>query len=258
MRGYSLSDAPRAGEDRRVNRIKVVQQALDGRARRVYLEIGVSRGGAFQRITADEKIAVDPAFKLSARSRRLADAKARATYYFETASDAFFANETAFLEQREVDVALIDGLHTYTQVVRDVENTLRYLRDDGVIVLHDCNPANASIACHAASYADFRAQHRWRDLLSVRRPLWSGDVWKAIVHLRSTRHDLRIAVLNCDRGVGVARKGFPESRLSYSTAQIEALDYADLAADRDHFLNLKPPAYLGEFLASGPRTSPKS
>ena len=108
-----------------MNRTKVVQQALDERAKRVYLEIGVWRGSVFRRISADEKIAVDPAFKLSARSRRLADAKARATHYFETTSDAFFANETAFLEERGIDVALIDGLHTYQQVVRDVENTLR-------------------------------------------------------------------------------------------------------------------------------------
>ena len=240
-----------------MNRTKAVQQALDGRARRVYLEIGVSRGMTFRRITADEKIAVDPAFKLSARSRRLADAKARATHYFETTSDAVFTNKTAFLEQHGIDVALIDGLHTYKHVVRDVENTLRYLRDDGVIVLHDCNPANASIACPATSYADFRAQHSWWNLLWVTRPPWTGDVWKAIVQLRSTRHDLRVAVLNCDHGVGVVRKGSPESRLSYSPAQIEALDYADLAADRDRLLNLKPPSYLGEFLASEPRISPK-
>jgi Methyltransferase domain len=253
-----LSDAPYVGEDRRVNRIKAVQQALDGRARRVYLEIGVCRGVAFRHITADEKIAVDPAFKLSARARRLADAKARATHYFETTSDAFFENETAFLEQHGIDVALIDGLHTYRQVVRDVENTLRYLRDDGVIFLHDCNPANASIACPAASYADFRAQHRWRDLLWVSRPLWSGDVWKAVVHLRSTRQDLRITVLDCDLGVGVVRKGVPEPRLSYSAAQIEALNYADLAAGRDGLLNLKPPTYLAEFLTSERRISPKS
>jgi hypothetical protein len=45
------------------------------------------------------------------------------------------------------------------------------------------------------------------------------------------------------------RKGTPESRLSYSVAQIEDLNYADLAADREHLLNLKPPAYLSEFLA---------
>jgi hypothetical protein len=234
------------------HRIRAVQQALDGRVAPVYLEIGVSHGFAFRHIAAGEKIAVDPEFKLSARSRRLAAAKARATHYFEMTSDAFFANETALLERCAIDVALIDGLHTYEQVVRDVENTLRYLRDDGVIVLHDCNPASASIGCPATSYADFRAQNHWWE------GLWSGDVWKAIVHLRSTRHDLRIAVLDCDFGVGIIRKGVAESPLSYSAEEIEALNYADLAAGRDRLLNLKPPAYLDEFLASERQIPPNS
>jgi Methyltransferase domain len=228
-----------------VNRIKAVQRALDRRVKRVYLEIGVEHGSAFRHIGADEKIAVDPALALSPRSRQLADAKARATYYFETTSDAFFANQTAFLDQRGIDVALIDGLHSYVQVVRDVENTLRFLRDDGVIVLHDCSPPYAAMARPAASHAEFLAQLRGPWKLG----LWSGDVWKAIVQLRSTRDDLRIAVLKCDFGVGIIRKGLPESRLSYSAAQIEALDYTDLAADRMRLINLKPPSYLGELLA---------
>lgn len=234
-----------------MNRYKVVRQALDGREKPVYLEIGVSRGTTFRRIAADEKIAVDPAFMLSARSRSLADDKARATHYFETTSDAFFANETALLEQRGIDVALIDGLHTYGQVVRDVENTLHYLRDDGIIVLHDCNPAHISTAYPATSFTDFRAENPWWSVFLG----WSGDVWKAIVHLRSARHDLRVAVLNCDYGVGIVRKGLPESRLSYSADQIEALSYADLVADRQHLLNLKPPAHLRDFLGSGHRLS---
>jgi Methyltransferase domain len=236
-----------------LNRIKAVQRALDGRVNPVYLEIGVSRGQAFQRISADEKIAVDPAFKLSERSRRLADTKARATHYFETTSDAFFADETAFLERRPIDVALIDGLHTYGQVVRDVENTLRYLRDDGVIVLHDCNPPIALVARPAASQAEFIAQQSGPLVIGV----WNGDVWKAIVHLRSTRHDLLIAVLKCDLGVGIVRKGSPESPLSYSVEQVEALTYADLKADRQRLLNLKPPRYLNEFLAAGAASPPK-
>jgi hypothetical protein len=93
-------------------------------------------------------------------------------HYLETTSDAVFANETAFLEQHGIDVALIDGLHTYGQVVRDVENTLRYLRDDGVIFLHDCNPALAVIGRPAASYADFLAQQKGPLVIGV----WSGDV----------------------------------------------------------------------------------
>ncbi|MGO9157862.1 class I SAM-dependent methyltransferase [Mycobacterium sp.] len=227
-----------------MNRIKAVRRALDGRVNRVYLEIGVSRGQAFQHISADEKIAVDPAFKLPERTRALADAKARVTHYFEMTSDDFFANEAAFLEQRGIDVALIDGQHSYMQVVRDVENTLRYLRDDGVIVLHDCNPPFALAGRPAASWDDFVAQQRGPLVIGI----WTGDVWKAIVHLRSVRDDVRIAVLKCDMGVGIVRKGHPDSQLSYSPAEIEALDYKDLAADRKRLLNLKPPRYLGEFL----------
>ncbi|WP_006245475.1 class I SAM-dependent methyltransferase [Mycolicibacterium tusciae] len=234
-----------------MNRIKAVQQALGRRSSRVYLEIGVSRGSAFRRITAQEKIAVDPAFKLSTRTRRRADAKAQATHYFETTSDAFFTSQAGFLEQHGVDVALIDGLHTYGQVVRDVEHTLRYLRENGVIFIHDCNPTKASVACPATSYADFRAQNRWWEID------WSGDVWKSIVELRSTRRDLQIAVLDCDWGVGVVRRGNSGPDLDYSPAEIEALSYADLAADRVRLLNLKPPAYLDEFLASEDRSSSK-
>ncbi|BBA89453.1 MULTISPECIES: class I SAM-dependent methyltransferase [Mycobacterium] len=232
------------GKDRRMNRVRAVQRALAGRAAPVYLEIGVSHGFAFRRIAADEKTAIDPEFKLSARTRKLASAKARVTHYFETTSDAFFANDAGYLEHNGVDVALVDGLHTYKQVVRDVENILRYLKDDGVIVLHDCNPTHPSIAYPAASYEDFRAENRWWQML------WSGDVWKAIVHLRSTRADLQVAVLNCDFGVGIVRKGSAESQLSYTADQIEALDYVDLVADRERLLNLKPPTYFDDFLAS--------
>lgn len=235
------------------NRIKAVKRALGSRVKPVYLEIGVSRGQAFQRISADEKIAVDPAFRLSERSRRLADQKARVTHYFETPSDEFFASHADFLEQRPIDVALIDGLHTYEQVVHDVENTVRYLRDDGVIFLHDCNPAFELIGRRAESWEEFVAQQKGPLVIGV----WSGDVWKSIVYLRSMRDDLQVAVLKCDMGVGVVRKGLPESRLSYTPEQIAALTYADLKADRTRLLNLKPPRYLGEFLRESSEPSSK-
>lgn len=229
-----------------MNRVKAVQRALDGRSNPIYLEIGVSKGLAFRRVSADEKIAVDPEFRLTAQSRAQADAKARVTHYFETTSDEFFANEAAFLERRPVDVALIDGMHTYEQVVRDVENTVRYLRDDGVIFLHDCNPATELIGRRAQSWDDFVAQQKGPLVIGI----WSGDVWKSIVYLRSMRPDLRVAVLKCDMGVGVVRKGRPDSTLPYSPADVEALDYKDLAADRRRLLNLHPPRYLGELLGS--------
>ncbi|BBZ36295.1 class I SAM-dependent methyltransferase [Mycolicibacterium confluentis] len=229
-----------------MNRIKAVQRALASRPNAVYLEIGVAQGVAFMRVAADEKIAVDPAFTMSPRTRRLADAKARVTHYFETTSDAFFAEQGALLERTGIDVALIDGLHTSEQALRDVENTLRHLRDDGVIVVHDCNPARASIATPADSYTDFRRRNHWWNVN------WSGDVWKAVVHLCSFRPDLQVAVLDCDFGVGLVRRGVPESMLSFTAEQIDALSYEDLAADREHLLNLKPAAHLDEFVAGPP------
>jgi SAM-dependent methyltransferase len=228
-----------------VNRIRAVQQALAMRSNPVYLEIGVSRGQAFQRISADVKIAVDPAFRIPERTRELANAKGRVVEYFETTSDAFFENETALLEQHPVDVALIDGLHTYEQVVRDVENTVRYLKDDGVIFLHDCNPPFELAGRRADSWDEFMAQQSG----PLKIGIWNGDVWKSIVELRSTRPDLVVGVLKCDQGVGFVRKGTPESTLPYSPEQVAALTYADLKADRTRLLNLKPPRYLGEFLA---------
>jgi len=228
-----------------MNRVKAVERALAGRVSPVYLEIGVSKGLAFRRIGADEKIAVDPAFRLSPRSRALADAKARVTHYFETTSDDFFTTQSGFLEQRPVDVALIDGLHTYEQVVRDVENTLRYLRDDGVIFLHDCNPPFELAGRRAESWEDFVGQQSGPLVIGI----WNGDVWKAIVQLR-TRPDLLVGVLKCDQGVGFVRKGRPESTLPYTVDQVAALTYADLKADRRRLLNLRPPRYLDAFLSA--------
>lgn len=236
-----------------VNRIRAVKRALAGRPDPVYLEIGVSRGQAFQRIAAAVKIAVDPAFKLSERARQLADAKGRATHYFETTSDAFFEDQSALLEQHPIDVALIDGLHTYEQVVRDVENTVRYLKDDGVIFLHDCNPPFELAGRRADSWEEFIGQQKGPLVIGI----WNGDVWKAIVQLRSTRDDLQVGVLKCDQGVGFVRKGTPESTLPYSVEQVAALTYADLKADRKRLLNLKPPRYLGELLGASAGSPPK-
>ena len=228
-----------------VNRIRSVQKALAMRSNPVYLEIGVSRGQAFQRIRADVKFAVDPAFRLTERTRELADAKGRVVQYFETTSDAFFETEKTLLAQHPVDVALIDGLHTYEQVVRDVENTVRHLKDDGVVFLHDCNPPFELAGRRADSWDEFMAQQSG----PLKIGIWNGDVWKAIVELRSTRPDLLIGVLKCDQGVGFVRKGSPESTLPYSPEQVAELTYADLKADRTRLLNLKSPRYLGEFLA---------
>ena len=65
----------------------------------------------------------------------------------ETTSDDSFENEKALLVHHPIEVVLIDGLRTYEQVVRHVENT----------VGHDCNPPLEFAGRRADSWDEFMA-----------------------------------------------------------------------------------------------------
>jgi len=66
-------------------------------------------------------------------------------------SDTFFVQEKLRLSEHGLDVVFIDGLHTFLQSLKDVQNSLRYLNANGVIVLHDCNPLSEAAAFPAVS-----------------------------------------------------------------------------------------------------------
>jgi hypothetical protein len=144
-----------------------------------------------------------------------------------------------------VDVVLIDGDHSFEQTLKDVNNCLRYLCDDGVIVMHDCSP---SCEISATPSKDI---HTATEMLKNRPEWtgeWSGDTWRAIVHLRSTRNDLHIFVLDIDCGLGIITKGSPENMLEFSNQEIMKMTYKDLDKDRRRILNLKDQSYLAQFL----------
>jgi hypothetical protein len=224
-----------------MNRINIIQTCLDQTKGKTYLEIGVAFGVCITRIRAVRKIAVDPKIRMPWLGRKLCEGRATETWYFETTSDEFFDNNDKFLGQTGISVALVDGLHTYEQSLKDVENILLYLDENGSIVMHDWNPTRATMAYPADSYMKFKKDNWWHWL-------WCGDVWKTIVHLRSTRSDLEVAVLNCDFGVGVIKRGNAKENLSYSPDAIKAMSYDDLENNRERILNLKDPDYLRVFL----------
>jgi hypothetical protein len=221
--------------------MKVVQACLDRTAGRQYVEIGVAHGASFFRIRADTKIAVDPDLRMAWWIRRISERRAKHSQYFTTTSDDFFAHHASILPSNGIDVVFIDGLHTWQQALRDVENALLHLSDAGFVVLHDCNPVTPALAHPAPSFQEFRKTYPWHGA-------WCGDVWKAIALLRSTRSDLVVAVLDCDYGVGIVRRGRPESTLNLTPGGIEAMTYDDLRQDRKAILNLKRPADLARYL----------
>ena len=226
-----------------MKRTDVIQKIIDKKKARNYLEIGVATGDNFFPIKAKNKTAVDPAFNFAKGVKNkwiLKNLCNFAAKYHETTSEEFFAGES---NGKSYDVAFIDGMHTYEQTLRDVLNTLSRLNDNGVIVIHDCNPKTAAEAHPADSY-----KHAASLNLPGWSGGWSGDVWKTICFLRSQRKDLKIFVLNCDHGLGIVMKGSPDACLDLSSEQVDRMSYEDLASDRDGLLNLKDKSYLSEFL----------
>jgi hypothetical protein len=219
-----------------MDRIQVIQYLLNIIDGKTYLEIGVEYGKSFCPIAAQRKIAVDP-IPASAQVRQHMLQHLNATYYQMT-SDMFFTNKSHILNDRKIDVAFIDGSHKYPQPLTDVENCLKYLNKNGIIVLHDCNPLTESAA---VSWPEPGANESadW---------VWNGNVWKTIVYLRSCRNDINVFVLNCDYGLGIISKGEPENMLNFSSDQIDEMTYKDLDNNREVILNLKSQDYIFEFM----------
>jgi len=230
-----------------IDRIAVCQAFLGARGN--YLEIGVSRGESFLPIRAKAKWGVDPAPLVTLEERRKPRWRALLRlpdeFLFRMTSDEFFRSQGLWLRWRGVDVALIDGLHTYEQALRDVLNTLKYLKPGGAIVLHDCNPATRLAATPARSYEDMQA--RFPGFCGD----WNGDVWKVIVFLRALRADLDVVVLDCDYGVGIVRRRPARETVKLSASAIEAMQYGDLERNRKELLGLKPVNYLEGILPRG-------
>ncbi len=202
-------------------RVEIVQRELDRFRRASYLEVGVNVGVLFLHVRAARKIGVDPVQRIP-RWKRLGhpNTALRGELVAKT-SDEYFAS----IEAAEAfDVVFVDGLHTYEQSLRDVENALGHLSPEGVVLVHDCNPANA-IAGGPDPDATGDAG-------------WNGEAWKTIVHLRATRADLDVHVLDTDFGVGVVRRG--ENRSGLVGVDAAALTHDDLAARREELLGLMP------------------
>lgn len=222
-----------------MNRIEIIKKIAEKTKVETYLEIGVEFGAVFYQIKAKRKIAVDPDFKISWK-RKLADLPNRLNAkYFRLTSDDFFAKHSSLFKRNKIDLAFVDGLHTYKQTTKDIENCLKYLSENGIIVVHDCSPPSEAAAS---------SKREGAEKLSGWQGSWCGDVWKAIVYFRSAKNNLKIFTLDCDYGLAIITKGRPENMLDYSLEEIDEMDYKFLEANREKLLNLINPFYIDEFL----------
>ena len=96
---------------------------------------------------------------------------------FPLASDDYFAvrDPRRDIEAETVDLAFIDGLHLFEQVLRDFINIERVSSPTTLVLIHDCFAIDALTA------------ERNR-----KTEFWTGDVWKIIPCLREFRPDLQV------------------------------------------------------------------
>lgn len=152
-----------------------------------YLEIGVREpNDNFNKINASIKYSVDPGIENIINP-----------VDFKVTSDVFFSdikNGKILDYEIKFDLIFIDGLHHAEQVERDIKNSLLYIKEDGFIVLHDCNPPT-----------EWHAREEYFFDLTPAKKFWNGTTWKAFYKTR-LRSDLFSCCIDSDWGVGVISK----------------------------------------------------
>ena len=192
-----------------MKRFDIVNWFIKEREYKTYLEIGIDNpANCFNKIIAITKYSVDPQKGKPDNNHAV------------MTSDVFFGRNTKMF-----DIIFIDGLHEGAQVIRDVENGLECLKNNGTIIVHDCNPQSAI----AAEYP----RHG--------QAVWNGSVYKGFAWLRANRTDLTMCCVDTDHGCGIIRKG------AQYPLKIVPQNYEEFAENRELILNLITVDMMYEF-----------
>ena len=180
-------------------RFDIINKLINSKKFKSYLEIGCQSDVNFSKIKIENKVGVDPQ---SGGTLRMT-------------SDEFFSqNKDTF------DLIFIDGLHIHEQVLKDIDNSLNVLNENGVILLHDCLPAKI-----------------WHQTIPQTHSSWNGDVWKSIVQSR-TREDIDTYTIKADQGLGLILKRTNRDKLVHPINNFKNLKFKDYYNHHEKFMRL--------------------
>jgi len=153
-----------------------------------YLEIGVEYGFTFKNVHFNDKTGVDPDPKFEVEnSDSLKIMKSDA--FFETNNDLF-------------DVIFIDGMHQTEYFMKDLNNSIQCLKENGIIFIDDILPIS-----YYEQLKIPRKHYYEKGILKYGEP-WTGDVWKVLFYiLKNHLHDVDFTYFNNKyyRGVGMLK-----------------------------------------------------
>ena len=181
------------------SRFDIINKIIKKKKFESYLEIGCQSDVNFSKIIIKNKIGVDPQ---TGGTHRM------------TSDDFFKQNKSTF------DLIFIDGLHVYEQVLKDIENSLKVLNENGVILIHDCLPAKI-----------------WHQTIPQTHSSWNGDVWKSIVKSR-TRIDIDTYTIEADQGLGLILKRENKDLLVDKIENFKNLKFRDYYIHHKKFMRI--------------------
>ena len=139
-------------------RYSIINNSIDNHTS--YLEIGVESGFTFQNVNIDNKKGVDP------------DPKCKDDRIIKKTSDDFFVDN-----KDKYDIIFIDGMHQSDYVLRDFNNSVDCLNENGYIYLDDVLPLNER------EQHKIPIKHVYEKGILKYRESWTGDVWKFVYYL---------------------------------------------------------------------------
>jgi len=224
---------------KQIDRSTIIQNFINAKGYTSYLEIGVEKGNLFLQIDVPYKAAVEPNFLIPGGFNNI---KGSEEYYEMTSNDFF--NSKMKKSPKEFDIVFIDGLHTYEQSRQDLENSLKYLSPNGVVLLHDCNPESETAALPSIKLSTMTEGFSGA---------WMGDVYKTMIWAKTHLHDFDVFTLDCDCGIGVVSKSSKikkQNVISLSETKIKELTYDELEKNKGDYLNLYAADFISEYIES--------
>lgn len=183
---------------------------------RNYLEIGVNTGRSLQyALSGTPCIGIDPSpvleYKLMDKQQLI-----------ETTSDDFFANNNVENLFGKIELAFIDGLHHYDQVLKDFINVEKHSDKDTVVLLHDIYPVVPATATR-----------EWNTFY------WAGDTWKFMHIINKYRPDLTIRTIpTFPTGLGFVNNLDANSTVLEDNFETILAEFNELEYNLDNPVNL--------------------
>ena len=180
------------------SRLEIVAETIQRKRFNTYWEIGCFDNQLFNHINIS-KTGVDPYKGGNIKLK----------------SDDFFK-----INKKKYDCIFIDGLHTYEQAIKDINNSLNCINQNGIIFVHDCLPNNV-----------------YEQNIPRCTYVWNGDVWKTIVEMR-TKKDLQTYTINADYGIGVILKKNNQNILDINETNFKKLKFKDFFYKHKTLMNI--------------------